>query len=93
MLGYHIPLGYFVLTLVTLFDPDGRIMEAMVSRFEVDTPFNKMEERERLLATPFGEKDNGSNGSLSLLLVTRISTRKNCVSRQWRLICRTLRIT
>ncbi len=63
MLGYHIPLGYFVLTLVTLFDPDGRIMEAMVARFEVDTPFNKMEERESLLhATPFGEKDNGSNG-------------------------------
>ena len=36
-----------------------------------------MEERESLLrATPFGEKENGSNGSLYSLLVTRISTKK-----------------
>ena len=52
-------------------------MEAMVARFEVDTPFEKMEERESLLrATPFGEKENGSNGSLHSLLVTRISAKK-----------------
>ena len=36
----------------------------MVARFEVDTPFNKMEERESLLhTTPFGDEENGSNGS------------------------------
>ena len=41
-----------------------RRMEAMVVRFEVDTPFDKMEERESLLrAPPFGEEE-GSNGSL-----------------------------
>ena len=40
-------------------------MEAMVARFKVDTPFNKTKERESLLsATPFGEKENGSNGRL-----------------------------
>ena len=49
----------------------------MVARFEEDTPFNKMKEIESLLrATPFGEKENGSNGSLYLLLATRISARK-----------------
>ena len=36
----------------------------MVAKLEVDTPFDKMEERESLLrTTPFGGKENGSNGS------------------------------
>ena len=65
----------------------------MVERFEEDTPFNKMKEIESLLrAPPFGEKENGSNGSLYLLLVTRISVRKNCVSHLRRLICQILRL-
>ena len=52
-------------------------MEAMVAKFEVDSPFDKLEDRESLpRATPFGGKENGSNGSLYLLLVTRISARK-----------------
>ena len=38
-------------------------MEAMVAKFD-NTPFDKMEEKENLLlATPFGDKENGSNGS------------------------------
>ena len=55
----------------------------MVVKFEVDSPFDKLEDRESLpRATPFGGKENGSNGSLYLLLVTRISAKKNRVPLQ-----------
>jgi len=38
-------------------------MEAMVAKFD-NTPLDKMEEKESLLlATSFGDKENGINGS------------------------------
>ena len=38
-------------------------METMVAKFD-NTLLDKMEEKESLLlATPFGDKENGSNGS------------------------------
>ena len=38
-------------------------MEAVVAKFD-NTPLDKMEEKESLLlATPFGDEENGSNGN------------------------------
>ena len=49
-------------------------MEAMVAKFDY-TPFDNMEEKESLpRATPFADKENGSNGS-SLASCDQISAR------------------
>ena len=52
-----------LLDLLDIVWPCGKGMEAMVAKID-NTPFDKMEEKESLLlATPFGDKENGSNGS------------------------------
>ena len=52
----------------------------MVAKFDY-TPFDKMEEKESLLrATPFGDKENGSNGSSLASCDTDVGN-GNCVSR------------